>query len=672
LQRPITPVLYILIAIGVLAGFHAVGRRYSVEQHNRRVELALEYTEVNNLSQLTGQPMEQTLARFKAAGITSLALTEETLAGLDAQGELHVQHWDGGTTVTVSSPETLERIKHSLNVKGLKTTEDRETKNETVFEASTDEAGEEAADTQRPPGFAVPVDWLTIRPLGIGLDPQAVEETKKAGLIPVGRIGALPVPTPTTMAAALDDLKKQGVQTVVFQGLEVMGFRGQFKEAVEAFKASGLNFGQVEFGKQKGDEQLGIALKGEYIRVHSIGDAEMSTLDENEAIDRFVRAARERNIRLCYLRFFTTGGPDPIGTNVEYIQKISKGIARGREMDFGPAHIYEETGLGSWVFGLIAVGVAAGLTLLLIRIAPVSNSAVVLTLAASLIACIAAAMFLGESGRRLVALLAALVYPTLACLRRDLLTPGSANRLSTLNAGGSMVAAIKGIIEASLVTAIGIVSVVGLLASRPFIVKANQFLGIKAAHAVPLLIIGALAIAGLPRLDRSWSVEKAALKERLGRFFSEPMRVGQLVLALVALIVLAMIVARTGNEPGVGVSGIELKFRALLDKILPVRPRTKEFLIGHPAFIFALALWYRGRRKWAIPLFVVGVIGQVSILNTFCHTHTPLHLSLIRDLTGLVFGTVIGLVVFWLTERIWREPVAAAVRETAPPAPLEA
>jgi hypothetical protein len=48
----------------------------------------------------------------------------------------------------------------------------------------------------------------------------------------------------------------------------------------------------------------------------------------------------------------------------------------------------------------------------------------------------------------------------------------------------------------------------------------------------------------------------------------------------------------------------------------------------------------------------VGVIGQVSILNTFCHTHTPLYLSLIRDVTGLVFGTVIGLALFWVVDRM--------------------
>src|SRR5262249_25033659 len=101
----------------------------------------------------------------------------------------------------------------------------------------------------------------------------------------------------------------------------------------------------------------------------------------------------------------------------------------------------------------------------------------------------------------------------------------------------------------------------------------------------------------------------------------------------------------------------------LLDALLPVRPRTKEFLVGHPAFVLALALWFRGRRQWAVPLFLVGVLVQVSLLNTFCHIHTPLRLSLIRDVTGLVFGIAIGLAAFWLIERF--APTKAATPETA-------
>jgi hypothetical protein len=145
------------------------------------------------------------------------------------------------------------------------------------------------------------------------------------------------------------------------------------------------------------------------------------------------------------------------------------------------------------------------------------------------------------------------------------------------------------------------------------------------------------------------------MRERAARFLQEPTRVGMLLLTLMALAIFALIVARTGNEPGVGVSGMEMKIRSLLDRTLPVRPRTKEFLIGHPAFVLALALWFRGRRRWAAPLLVVGVVGQVSMLNTFCHVHTPLYLSLVRVVTGLALGAALGWAAFRVIEMVARD-----------------
>jgi Na+/proline symporter len=217
--------------------------------------------------------------------------------------------------------------------------------------------------------------------------------------------------------------------------------------------------------------------------------------------------------------------------------------------------------------------------------------------------------------------------------------------------------ACKKIAIASCITAIGIVHVVGLLAARPYIVHSSQYLGIKAQHAVPLLIVTLAALMGgvaLPGEKMSKYADRA--KASLQDAMSEPARFGTLLFGLVTLAALALIIARTGNDAGVGVSGIELKARAILDRIMPVRPRTKEFLVGHPAFVLGICWWLRGRRKVAIPAFVIGSLGQVSLLNTFCHIHTPLIISAWRGGTGLVVGTVIGLAIFALGERLLREP----------------
>src|SRR5690606_3260566 len=110
---------------------------------------------------------------------------------------------------------------------------------------------------------------------------------------------------------------------------------------------------------------------------------------------------------------------------------------------------------------------------------------------------------------------------------------------------------------------------------------------------------------------------------------------------------------RTGNSGSV--SGIELAFRSLLENTFGVRPRTKEFLIGHPLLLAGIFLALRYR--FAAGLLVLGTVGQLSMVDTFAHIHTPLILSITRVLLGLGLGLIIGLIaigVWQLAERVWK------------------
>lgn len=210
---------------------------------------------------------------------------------------------------------------------------------------------------------------------------------------------------------------------------------------------------------------------------------------------------------------------------------------------------------------------------------------------------------------------------------------------------------------ASLLTLIGIVVVAGLLSTRSFMMHSSQFLGIKAQHAVPLLLVGATAVlGGLPRAGESASQFRMRAETRLRAALDEPIRIGLLLLALLGVAAVVIVIVRSGNDAGVGVSGFELKIRALLDRLLPVRPRTKEFLFGHPLFVLGIAWWWRGRPRLAIPCFVAGSLGQASLLNTFCHIHTPLAISFWRDIIGLTAGALLGVALFYGAEAVLPRP----------------
>jgi hypothetical protein len=42
------------------------------------------------------------------------------------------------------------------------------------------------------------------------------------------------------------------------------------------------------------------------------------------------------------------------------------------------------------------------------------------------------------------------------------------------------------------------------------------------------------------------------------------------------------------------------------------------------------------------------VLGQVSLLNTFCHIHTPLQVTVFRAFNGLVLGLIFGMVAWMI------------------------
>ena len=696
----------VLIALGAAAGLVGAKLRYHVEARNRRVEIGVEWPEVSLLAQMSQQPIQGVLKQFKNQNVTTLIIPEDTLGTLELAGAarpVRVTARDGrfGTRVTVDSDVTFHRIHAALRSRGIemKAADAAVTvpaQGATLFVLPANlTAGQPAAQETANVGYAY------LRQLGMGLPPDAAAAAKEAQLRIAGRISNFPGVRASSSEAALKDLKTQGASLVIFSGDDALGYRGLEKEVADLLRdpklpplptatqsPTGLIFGEVEFTKQRGDEKIASALHGDYLRVHTIQGAEVGQLEEDDAIERYSKAARERNIRFCYVRLWTQAGSDPVGENVEFLKKISAGMEKGNEwtgggMTFGPARQFEETTSPAQLkflkllFGVMALGVAAGIVWMLRLLAPVPERAAWILLLVLGAACFGLAVGGGETGRKIVALLTGIVFPTVACLLTfPRFTSSDITSLDIAEQSEPELGAIRGASQspmyclgrairslalASSVTALGIALVIGLLATRPFMVRANQFLGIKAQHAVPIVLIALVALTGgVAFRSETWRQYLQRLQCKGKELLAEPARFGLLIGAGIALFAFMVIVERTGNDSSVGASGGELKFRAILETLLVARPRSKD-LIGHPAFLLAIAWAWRGRRKLAIPTFLIGCIGQVSLLNTFCHIHTPLIISLWRDGLGLLIGVLSGSLIFLLLERVLPKPDNARV-----------
>ena len=138
---------------------------------------------------------------------------------------------------------------------------------------------------------------------------------------------------------------------------------------------------------------------------------------------------------------------------------------------------------------------------------------------------------------------------------------------------------------------------------------------------------------------------------QLRSLMDRPITVQMLAALFVALIAGVIFIARSGHNMGMPVSGLEIRFRAFLEQAMYARPRSKELLIGHPAFMLAAFVW---ARKWPSIIFfalvMAATIGQGSMVETFAHMRTPIMMSVARGIGGIVLGAGIGAVLMVFAE----------------------
>jgi len=598
--------------------------RFKTEQRNRRVEIALDITEVRKLAASEGKPLTDTLSRLKDAGATSVLVQEDTLDSLRDLGIIEIlPSTKHQTTLMIVHQKQFDRIKRNLE-------------NRTAVQMAIPEqfSGSDLEDA----GIVVSDRWDAIKDLGVGIDPEVVDLVRSTGLSVVGRVGNNPNPSDSRIASTLQSIRDLKIETVIFSGMSVLGAGNRYKETVKHLSdARKLQFGSVEFGKQAGDATLVKMAPYNTIRVHTITSSEMATATPGANIQRFALAARERNIRLLFVRLFLDGA-DPLDSATSYLSGLRNALHRS-QLGVGTARTY--TRVGDPLPGRIAAGVliVSGLALLLdftfgfltVRAAPVMIAAGVAVVAVVSIAGIMPAI-------KLLALIGACVLPSLgvAILHPAFVIPGSTS--------------IKRLLLVFSVTMLGPLTVVAIHADTLFLVKGDVFLGVKLTLIAPLIV--AALLHGLNIRADSPAGLAAVVRDRVTMLVDisrNPILIWQVLLGGGVLVALAIMLMRSGNESSVGVSSAELQLRSLLDRILFVRPRFKDILF-QPFVMLSLVLV---GTKWPLQRVaaILASIALASMVNTFCHLHTPLVISALRVAYGVIFGLIAAAVVKRILDR---------------------
>lgn len=664
-------VLYLILLLAFGQAVWLVGQRIWREEQNKNIEIAVGYNDVEALAKVDGLTVSEILARFKKAGILSVAVPEETLDSLEAEGRVDLASGPAGLLVKVAGQNLTDRIYDNL---AAQIGANRITK--VAPDRLLVKGGlkafviNRAADSKQTGTLAYPEG---LENLGLGWSPAQAAIIKETGLYLVPRLANSRCLNDRAIKAKIAGLKRDFplAKNVIFSGDEVLGYPANLGTSAQALKSAGFSFGLIEFSSQLGAQALAVLIPGSVINVHSISPEEMTDMDLATALARWTRAAQERGLRFFYVHPFPRlnqlkqgFGQDLTEENIFYLAGLV-GALKDQGFRLGPVQVIETLGRsrrpGLAEIMLLTLGVGVGALFLLKDLSRTVQANLLrsaLVWLAGLVVLSAAFYFSGRPvlWQKMMAWLAAVVWPSwavISCFSRPIRSW----------AGHQLVWALISITRAVLLVMIGAFLIGALLSQSVFFLRIDQFSGVKSALVLPFILVTYFFWQG-----SSWPTY-------FRRILRQPISLGLIILILLAGLAGALFVVRSGNYWGGIISPAELFLRRLLEVVLGVRPRTKEFLIGYPALILALNLAARGFRRLIVWFWaMVGTLGPVSLINSYCHLHTPFLISLRRSLNGYVLGLIFGLILIYLFNLAWlygRQQKLSLMQERTAPLPFK-
>jgi endonuclease YncB( thermonuclease family) len=585
----------------------SVRKRIHVENLNKNVMIATEMDNLQSLAAAQGIPIEEALTRLEKVGINGIVIPEDTIGELIINGKAHingqtVQHQSNVSSMSFEDPDTVARVVKGLTIRYGKLVQ---------------------STTLRDGRLALPaVDTATLRTTSIGLDPQAVALAQKHHLAIVGRYSNPVGTNSVAIAETLKWAKESGVKVFLAQGEQVLGRRDSLDVTKEGLISNDILYASPEFAKLGGDQEMLVKIPDRVIRLHSAQTAELDKLSEDGALERYMKAAKERNMRILLVRNISQASDAPLDAFGDFLAKLSDGLTK-KGLKLGEPTPYADPELSKII--KILIGVFGGASALWVAVQLFGERrGLPLGVVGGLM--ITAGSALHGTGLEVAALLLSMVFPI-----------GSYFWLKAEKPNAYL--GLLGLVGLSMV---GGFCVAGLMNAIPFFIRAEVFSGVKLSVFLPIAIVGIVAFADFNNFKES---------------MKEPITWGAAGIGLLIFAALALMMLRTGNDNPNTVSGGELAFRGILEQILPVRPRTKEFILGFPALFFGLFVLHAAKYDaknlgklsgWVSLCIMLGFVGLTDSVNTLCHLHTPVLVSFWRDIIGLVIGALLGLIAWFI------------------------
>lgn len=673
------PVLVAIIFVGLVCALWINWNRHEIEQRNNTVEMAMEYENLRKLAALEGVSEESVLKQFQDAGINSLMVFDTTLERLAKMGAINIATGSelrqaralGADTGVFASVKGKELQENAVYI--------AEGSDRVAFEEAWEDLriryGAERSKmvSSNPPIIEVLGSTELVaedkynEPRGILQAPLCLSSSEMRKVADYGfNVIVRPQNFVNVNEAKIDSIFKRidksgvKVNTYMPAGREVVGFPDKIDYMAQKLGERKLvmleHYTQLQFAKIDGLVPLAEALNYRAVRSYVIDSLEQKKITVGEGLRRWALTDEERNVRVNYIRpyMLPQNGQDILTMNLQYVKDIAANV-KGRGFVIGEAGLFEaqpsteKNGYSGPYFPnkvffiIIGAAIIAGGVLYLAQLFTLGNGKQIM-LWAALTAVMALVLLAGRGlvMRQALAFGAAVFFPVLSM--NVILDIWDKGRASTVSAVKVICAATWQLALAVLMSLVGGMYLAAILADSRFLLEIDIYRGVKLTFVMPLVLMTILYVKRYDMLGVMGAGIKASFS-RVNELLSKPITFKHIAVLGVLGIILLYFVARSGHSAGVPVAAIEVKMRLFLEQLMYARPRQKEFMIGHPAFFLAAyAAYCNAPRLVQYALTCGAVIGQASLVQTFCHMRTPVFMSTVRALDGYAMGAVIGIV----------------------------
>lgn len=690
-----------IIATGIL-----IYGRVDVELASRRVEILADYEEFAIMAKQQDISVKDMFIMLKDAGITGVALKEETLFNMVNEGkaleynlaknvkaDLDWKERYGKSAAAFLESEATEydvvvrtydqalfgTIKENVTARydaDFYIFFDEEI-NTIVFKGSIDDlyySEDERYRDYNAKSIKVPkVDVSSmIEDMGIGFDASKIDTIKQAGLSINLRPSNYHKFNTNIVNAYFDDVAKYGEtpNVLIFNGSDILSYtkeKGIYQQALyDELKSRNMPIALVEASDQLGFiDQTGIKaltrdLEYNVVRVFPVIEYIQQRYNYlgyyeggKEIENTMYRAITERNIRVIYFRPFKDSKLT-FYTDLDEYKRTFDGLAQRLEahnISFGPASVIPFNHISVYVVILSAFGLLILGLIILKLVFDIGEKFEWVLFGLGLLGIIGLNFIAPNTSADIFAFAAANIFATLAVIFlieyiKDILLT---NKVFTVK--GIIVKSILGLSVLVFISMIGGLYVSAMMSRTDYLIEVSYFRGVKVSLMLPMVafVVTYLIKLGYRRNVRELE-ETTFFMEDIKRFVTLDIKMYYLILAGTLGGVLYIYLARSGHSSNIEVLNIELIFRNWLENIFIARPRTKEIFIAFPALFAAIYFAARGYNRILFPFMLATVTGITSIVNTFCHARTPIYLSAARTLISFGFSLVIGLLVIVLLE----------------------